>query len=174
MPFLFLYLLLCMYQRFFCGYCDSQHCILVYESQNSLLKLLNISFFVYSFIILPFFILYLNYFIFVRVFCPFVKALSMFSQAWSASCLSFILILKAYPHLQRHHLNLSLRSPKRVITFPLCALWLIISYYVLTFHLLIISSSLHKQHIVLIYDHWIYRFLLIYILFLLHLVNREN
>ena len=62
MPFWFLYLLLCMYQRFFCGYCDSQHCILVYESQNSLLKLLNISFFVYSFIILLFFHLVLKLF----------------------------------------------------------------------------------------------------------------
>ena len=55
----------------------------------------------------------------------------------------------------------SLRNPKIVLTFPLCVLWLIISSYYLTLHLLSVSSSLHKHCHIFIRVICIYIFLLI-------------
>ena len=68
----------------------------------------------------------------------------------------------------------SLIYPKLVITFPLCVLWLIISSYVLTLRLLSVSGSLHRHWNILLYVLWVSNLILIFIIFLFHIVNRKN
>ena len=86
-----------------------------------------------------------NYFSFVRVWCAFAKALSLFLQAWAASGLIFPTSPSSLTTSSKVTFGFFLRSPKLVQTYSLCALWLIISSCVLALHLLSVSASLHKH-----------------------------
>ena len=120
-----------------------------------------------------FYILDSNYFSFRRVWSDFVEALSLFLKAWDSSLLIFLLLFQDYPHLRRNNLNFSLRAPKIVLTFPLWALWLIISSYAFTPHLLSLSEYLLEHCHVFLYGHWIYVLLLLCLIFFFHIVNRK-
>ena len=65
-------------------------------------------------------------------------------------------------------------NSKIVIIFPFCALWLIISSYVLKIHLLILSASLHNHRHIFLYDRWLSIFLFICLLYRFYIVNRKN
>ena len=63
--------------------------------------------------------------------------------------------------------------PKLVLTVTLYSLWLIISSYVLYPHILSVSSFLHKKCHLLLYSRRFYRLLLLFLLFLFHIYNRN-